>query len=463
MEQSNSIEQNRKIGIFGKFTQICVSLMQKYLPDAFLFAAILTFIVFIMATTLTKQSPLAMANFWGNGVWSLLAFSMQMVVVLVSGHTLATAPFFKKILNKLSDIPKNPRQSIMAVTLVSSIACILNWGFGLVIGAIYAKELAKKIKGVDYRLLIASAYSGFLLWHGGISGSIPLTLASGNLEKATAGALSSGISTSETIFSSFNLSILAILLITMPILNAAMHPKNKNDIVTVDPTLFDDEEPQQQLSRENMTPADKMENSSIINILIGILGYVYIINYFVTKGFDLNLNIVNLIFLVTAIVLHKTPKNLLNAISNATKGASGIILQFPFYAGIMGMMTGANIEGVSLAGLISEWFISMSGQLSFPALSFLSAGIVNFFVPSGGGQWAVQAPIMMPAGKELGISAARTGMAIAWGDAWTNMIQPFWALPALAIAKLGAKDVMGYGIVILLYSGIIITLSLTFL
>ncbi|MGL4646117.1 MAG: TIGR00366 family protein, partial [Cetobacterium sp.] len=233
--------KNKQFNLFEKFTQLCVTIMQKYLPDAFLFAAILTFIVFIAATIMTKQSPFQIAMHWGNGVWSLLAFSMQMVMVLVTGHTLATAPFFKKILDKLSNLPKSPIQAIIYVTFVSGVACILNWGFGLVIGAIYAKEIAKKIKGVDYRLLIASAYSGFLLWHGGISGSIPLTLASGNLSKATAGALDKGISTSQTLFSSYNLIILFTLLFTLPLLNAAMHPKNKEDVFQVDPTLLEDD------------------------------------------------------------------------------------------------------------------------------------------------------------------------------------------------------------------------------
>ncbi|WP_297597510.1 short-chain fatty acid transporter [uncultured Cetobacterium sp.] len=462
MKNSN-LNKHKSLNLFEKFTQLCVTLMQKYLPDAFLFAAVLTFIVFIATTFMTKQTPFAVAMHWGNGVWSLLSFSMQMVMVLVTGHTLATAPFFKKILNRLSDLPKSPIQAIMYVTFVSGVACILNWGFGLVIGAIYAKEIAKKVQGVDYRLLIASAYSGFLLWHGGISGSIPLTLASGNLSKATAGALNDGISTTQTIFSSYNLIILFTLLFTLPLLNAAMHPKNKEDIFQVDPALLEDEVKPIVLDRAKMTPADKIENSPIVNIAIGILGYTYIIGYFFKNGFDLNLNIVNMIFLITAILAHKTPKNLLLAFSSACKGASGIILQFPFYAGIMGMMIGKNIDGSSLAGIISQSFISSSTTLSFPSLTFLSAGIVNFFVPSGGGQWAVQAPIMMPASLELGVSAAKTGMAIAWGDAWTNMIQPFWALPALGIAKLGAKDIMGYGVIITIYSGIIITLGLTFL
>lgn len=453
--------EKQNISYFEKFTKLCVSLMQKYLPDAFLFAVILTFIVYLSVVLITKQSPIMVANHWGSGVWSLLSFSMQMILVLVSGHTLAIAPFFKNKLEKIASIPKTPKQAIICVTFVSGLACILNWGFGLVIGAILAKEIAKKVKNVDYRLLISSAYSGFLLWHGGISGSIPLTLASGNLSKVTRGAVNSSISTLETTFSITNLVILFVLLLTLPLLNAAMHPKKLNDTYIVNQELLNEN-----IDLENTeikTPADKIENSKIINYLIGVLGYLYIINYFIKNGMDLNLNIVNMIFLITAIVAHGTPKKLLKAFNEACKGASGIILQFPFYAGIMGMMTGVGPDNISLAGVVSKYFVNISSQYTFPALTFLSAGVVNFFVPSGGGQWAVQAPIMMPASVDLGISAAKTGLAISWGDAWTNMIQPFWALPALAIAKLGAKDIMGYGVIITIYSAIIIILGLTFL
>ena len=140
-------------------------------------------------------------------------------------------------------------------------------------------------------------------------------------------------------------------------------------------------------------------------------------------------------------------------------GAAGVLLQFPFYAGIMGMMVAANDQGVSLAGVISQFFVSVSNNVTFPMLSFLAAGVVNFFVPSGGGQWAVQGPIMMPAGAAMGIENGRTAMAIAWGDQWTNMIQPFWALPALGIAKLSARDIMGYLVIVTLFMGVVACLG----
>lgn len=447
--------------MFKKFTNGCVNLVQKYLPDPFIFAVLLTFFVLVLGVVLTGQSPLAMTVHWSKGMWTLLAFSMQMALVLVTGHALANAPSFKKGLKTLARIPKSPTQAIVLVTLISTIACWINWGFGLVIGAIFAKELAKEVKGVDYRLLIASAYSGFLVWHAGLSGSIPLVVAGGgpDVTKATAGAITTAIPTSATLFSGFNLIILAVLLITLPLINKAMHP-DKENTVTIDPKLLVDE-PVVIVSKKSMTPADKLENSTIISMLLALMGFTYIVYYFV-KGGTLDLNIVNAIFLFLGVALHGTPRRFVGAITDAAKGASGIILQFPFYAGIMGMMVGTSVSGVSLAGAMSTAFVNISTQRTFPLFTFLSAGLVNFFVPSGGGQWAVQAPIMMPAGAALGVPAAKTAMAIAWGDAWTNMIQPFWALPALGIAGLSAKDVMGFCIIDLLYSGVIIGLGLFF-
>ena len=207
------------------------------------------------------------------------------------------------------------------------------------------------------------------------------------------------------------------------------------------------------------TPAEKLEHSKILWAITVVFGFVYIVYYFVQNGFTLGLNIVNMIFLFLGLLLHGDLRRYVDAIGDAAAGAAGILLQFPFYAGIMGMMVAANDQGVSLAGVISQFFVDISNNVTFPMLSFLAAGIVNFFVPSGGGQWAVQGPIMMPAGAEMNIAAGRTAMAIAWGDQWTNMIQPFWALPALGIAKLSARDIMGYLVVILLFTGAVACLG----
>ncbi|MGP1530146.1 MAG: short-chain fatty acid transporter [Treponema sp.] len=449
-------QEQQKKGLFKKITSGCVRIVERFLPDPFIFCAVLTFLVLIGSITLTKSSFIDVVKYWGGGFWSLLAFAMQMTLVLVTGHAMASSRVVKKMLSTIASAIKGPKQAIIAVSIVSSLACVLNWGFGLVIGAIFAKEIARKVKGVDYRLLIASAYTGFLVWHGGFSGSIPLQLASGGegLAKQTAGVITEAIPTSMTLFSPLNLYIIIGLLIILPLINVAMFPC-KDEVVVVDPKLLEEaEEEHKEFSQ--MSPAEKIENSRVISLLISAMGFVYIGYYLATKGFLLNLNIVNLIFLILGIFLHGTPKRYLNAMAEAVKGAAGILLQFPFYAGIMGIMTGVDANGQSLAILMSDFFVNISTKTTFPIFSFLSAGVVNFFVPSGGGQWVVQAPIIMPAGQAIGVSAAKSAMAIAWGDAWTNMIQPFWALPALGIAGLGAKNIMGYCFIVTVVSGLFI-------
>jgi short-chain fatty acids transporter len=429
-------------------------LVRRWLPDAFLFAVILTFAVFIFGILFKGQSSIDMVNYWGQGFWKLLAFAMQMVLVLVTGHTLAKTRVVESILAAIAGLASKPSQAIVVTTLVALIACWINWGFGLIVGALLARQMAKKIRGIHYGLLVASAYSGFLIWHAGLSGSIPLKIA--QVSKNFMSAITGGevIPVTDTIFAWQNLLICAILILTLPIINMLMAP-DADEIVEIDPALLEEQDIQETKTK-GTTPAEKIENSVIISMLLGLFGFTYIVYYFITGG-KLGLNSVNMIFLFAGIVLHGTPSNFLKAANEAIKNTGGIVLQFPLYAGIMGMMVHSG-----LAASISQWFVQVSTPMTFPFFTFLSAGIVNFFVPSGGGQWAVQGPIIMPAAKALGVPLGKAAMAIAWGDAWTNMIQPFWALPLLGIAGLGIRDIMGYCIVALLWGGFVISLALMF-
>lgn len=452
--------------MFKKFTAGCVHLVNRYLPDPFIFCIVLTILVFVGAIPATGESPLKIIEVgWGGGLWSLLSFTMQMVLVLVLGNALANAPVVKRLIARIASIAKSPKSAIIVVTFFSLIACWINWGFGLVVGAILAKEIARQVHTVDYRLLIASAYSGFVIWHAGFSGSIPLTVATATPDAGQDASFMVGsyvheiIPITQTIFSPWNLGIVIIIIITLPFILSMAHPAPE-DTITVDPTLLTDDEI---TFKKPETPAERMEQNAVLSYLMVIAGVIFLVRYFISHGADFNLNIVNTIFLILGIACHKTPLAYVRAIEDASRGAAGIILQFPFYAGIMGMMvfSATNPDGTadlshSLAGVISEFFVSIANTVTFPLFTFLSAGIVNFFVPSGGGQWAVQGPIMMPAGEEIGVDPALTSMGIAWGDAWTNMIQPFWALPALGIAGLSARDIMGYCIITLLLSGIVV-------
>ncbi len=435
--------------MFKKFTNGCVRVVNRWLPDAFLFAIILTIVVFVGAIAATGMGPLEMVNAWGNdkGFWGLLSFSMQMALVLVFGSAMASAKVCKKGLGAIAALANNKKQAIIITTFVSTICCWLNWGFGLVAGALLAKEIAKRVRDVDYPLLIASAYSGFVIWHAGFSGSIPLDLVKG---KEFAGVVYSAPIT-DTVFHPVNLAMVLVILILMPFVNYAMHPDQQHTI-TVDPAKLEDET---ERTYKVETPADKMEHSKVLWAITILLCWVYIVYYFVQNGFTLGLNIVNFIFMTLGLTLHGNLRKYVDAIGDAAGGAAGVLLQFPFYAGIMGLMVATNGEGVSLASTISNFFVNISTPVTFPMLSFLAAGVVNFFVPSGGGQWAVQGPIMMPAGAAQGLSDGMTAMAVAWGDQWTNMVQPFWALPALGIAGLSARDIMGYLVTVLIFTGLV--------
>lgn len=427
-----------------------VKLVERYLPDPYIFVLLLTIVAAVCALFIEQSSPIQIVRYWGNGFWNLLSFSMQMLLVLVTGFMLANSPPVKKLLVAIAKTAKTAGGAILLVTFISLAASWINWGFGLVVGAIFAKELARQVK-VDYRLLVASAYSGFLVWHAGLAGSIPLTIATENHFSA---AQIGVIGTDQTIFSSFNLLIVLCIFIAVPLANRLMMPKAE-DSIYIDPKLL--EEPEEVISNDPNRPAEHLENSRTLALLVGFPGLIYLVDYFFNSSGSLNLNIVNFMFLFLAIILHGTPQRLLNSLQEAVKGGAGIVIQFPFYAGIMGIMIDSG-----LAKTLSEWFVSFSSAESLPFWSFISAGIVNIFVPSGGGQWAVQAPVMLPAAIELGADIPRVAMAVAWGDAWTNLLQPFWALPVLGIAGLKAKDIMGFCLILLIITGAIISLGLTF-
>ncbi|WP_163575152.1 short-chain fatty acid transporter [Halomonas faecis] len=425
-----------------------VKLVERYLPDPYIFVLLLTVIAAAAAIAVERQTPLAVMRFWGDGFWNLLTFSMQMLLILVTGYMLASSPPVKRLLQRLAGLAKNAGAAIVLVTLVSLAASWINWGFGLVVGALFAKELARQIR-VDYRLLVASAYSGFIVWHGGLAGSVPLTIATdGHFSVEQIGVIGTG----ETIFSLFNLGIVLCLFIAVPLVNRLMLP-DEQESVYVDPALL--EEPDKARVRIQR-PADRLENSVTLAWLVGIPGLLFLADHFLLRNGGLNLNVVNFLFLFLAIVLHRTPRSLLESLQEAIKGGAGIVIQFPFYAGIMAIMVQSG-----LAETLSGALISFATETTLPFWSFISAGIVNIFVPSGGGQWAVQAPVMLPAAEALGVDVPRIAMAVAWGDAWTNLLQPFWALPVLGIAGLKAKDIMGFCLIQLFITGAIIAVGLT--
>ncbi|HLS36057.1 MAG TPA: TIGR00366 family protein, partial [Bacillota bacterium] len=288
-------------------------IVQRFLPDAFLFAVILTLIVYVMGVIFTDSSPLQMISHWGGGFWDLLDFAMQMALIVTTGYILANTSIVRRMLTKISKLANTPAQAIILVTIVASIASIINYGFGLVVGALMAIYVARRVPSANFRLLVASAYSGFLLWHGGFSASAPLLVATeGHFLEDTMGT----IPVMDTLFSSFNIFIIIVLLVTLPILNwlllRTQDPLKQQNHYDWESNEYTEEEKSE--GEQEDSPATRIENSQILSLLIGIMGMAYVVYHFVQNGFDLNLHIVIFIFLFLGIILHRTPRRFLNSV-----------------------------------------------------------------------------------------------------------------------------------------------------
>ena len=433
-----------------KITRFFVKLIQHSLPDAYLLAVLLTLIVLVAGMVINGKSFFQMAQYWGTGFPKLFNFAMQMCLLMLCGYVLALTPLMRKIINRVVSIPKTPRQAVAVTAFFGMVFCYFNWGFGMVVGAILAKAMGSKLKGIHFPLLVAASYGGELVR--GPSSSIPLVSATpGNFMTKLGMPV---VPVTETLYSPWNIICTILLLIALVTYFYSMKV-DPQDIVEYHAAPEPEPEP---LNRAKMTFAEKWEHSYIFSVLLALIPITYLALNFSKLGFNLNMNLVILIFLSLGLLLHKDPMAYLGAVQTAIGATKGIMIQFPLYAGISSMMVGSG-----LVTTLSNWFVAISTPMTFPSLTFLSAGLVNIMIPSGGGQWAIQGPIMIKAAQEMGANLPQTIMAFAWGDGWTNQIQPFWALPLLSVVGLNARDIMGYLVVWTIISGIIITGTFTVL
>ncbi|WP_245807688.1 short-chain fatty acid transporter [Halobacillus massiliensis] len=449
-------EKPKSNNIIAKLAIFFAKLAERWLPDAFVFAILLTLIAFVSGIFLTESSPFDMVIHWGDGFWGLLEFTAQIITTFVMSYALALTKPVSNLLEKAAGLCKGPASAILVVTFSSLIGSLISWGLGLVVAGIMARLVGRKVPSVDYRVLVAAGYSGFIIWEGGLSSSPSLFVATeGHNFQDMVGL----IPTSETLFSLTNIILVLVIFLTLPFVMLLIHPKRPEDRVTISKDLLQETKiTHEQIKTKDMKPNEKLDNSRVIVLAGGLLGVTYLTAQFYQNGFALDLNIVNLMFLTAALLLYSNVKELGNGIKAASGSVGQFALQYPFYAGIMGM-----ISGSGLAIWLSQNISSIASDQTLPFFAFLSSGLLNMFIPSGGGQWAVQAPIMLPTAIEMGVDPAKIVTAVAWGDAWTNMIQPFWAVPMLAIAGLRIRDMMGFATITLLYTGIIIAIVLLFI
>tara|TARA_R110002124_G_scaffold120895_6_gene279049 strand:- start:106914 stop:108290 length:1377 start_codon:yes stop_codon:yes gene_type:complete len=455
-------------------TSTIETIFKRYLPSPFAIAIILTVVTMLLALFLTDAPKnenhfLAILSFWESGIWNnaLLVFAYQMMLILVLGHILVLSKPMNSLIVKLTNLVSNTSNAVMLVSSTTMIVSFFNWGLGLIFGAIIARKVAEasQIRNFDinYPLVGASGYVGFMVWHGGISGSAPLKVAeNGHLASLMTGigdvnlssTLPNLIPFSDTIFSGFNLLLFGILLLIIPLFlyflgrNAKASPTNL--------PIYHSET----FEANKLKGAERLDNSKLVGIGFGVLILIaFFYQYFQNlESLAITPNLLNFFMLGLALILHGSFSSFLNAVEEAIKGASGILIQFPLYFGIMGIMRESG-----LVVQVSDFFVSIATTQTLPIFTFFSAGLVNIFVPSGGGQWAIQGPIVIESALKLGVPLPKAIMALAYGDQVTNMLQPFWALPLLGITKLKAKEILPYTILVMLIGVVVYLTGLYFL
>ncbi len=427
---------------------------ERWVPDPFALALLLTCLTLALAWALTGHDPLTLVGYWGGrldgdallsgeqGLWKLLAFGMQMCVILVTGFALASTPLITRAIAWLADRPKGPRQAVALTAVVAMGAALINWGLGLIVGALLAREVGRSCHrrqiAVHFPLLAAAGYTGLMVWHGGLSGTAPFKLTQAkDIAELLPGSGVAPVPLTETVLGPMNLAVTAALLLWVPAVLMRMAPSAPSP---PPPSVLAAPVARPAAPESAPSPAGRLDDARWLAWLIGGLALTYLARYLMRIGIArADINAVNLLFLGAGLILHGSPRAYAAAIGQAASGCAGIILQFPFYAGIMGVM---QLSG--LLAVLAAAFAQLAGEHSFAPLTFLSAGVVNLFVPSGGGQWGVQGPIVVQSAQQLGVPVGKAVMAFAYGDGWTNMLQPFWALPLLAITGLPARAIVGY-------------------
>ncbi len=439
-----------------KFTERYSLWFRRLLPSPFSIAIILTLLVFVIALITSNKPAVQLLSDWQNGLWNtnLLAFAFQMMLMLVLGHALALSDFFNSVVKLITKPVKNTAQAAAIVIITTILVAFINWGLGLIFGAILARKIGEdftqKRIPLNYPLIGAAGYVGLMVWHGGLSGSALTKVAEkGHLQDIASNPnLPEAIYYTDTVFSTMNLVAFGLLLLVIPFifyklgyyLNASIPNVISKPIVNQ--------------NKQDLIGAEHIDQLKILSKFVGLGLVLFALYLGVTDtGPSLSFmtpNYINFTLLGLGILLHKNFNEFLNAIDLAIKGSSGILIQFPLYFGILALM-----QSSGLIELISNWFIQISTPTTMPIFTFFSAGLVNIFVPSGGGQWAIQGPIILDAATKLNVPLNKIIMALAYGDQLTNMLQPFWALPLLSITGLKAKDILPYTLVLLILGALI--------
>ncbi|ADJ14787.1 short chain fatty acids transporter [Halalkalicoccus jeotgali B3] len=439
---------------------------ERWVPSPFIFAIGLTLIAYVAALAFTSDGPLANIVNWYDGFWTLLEFAMQMVLILVTGYAVADSEQVSGLLDRIASIPDTGSQAAALVAAVAMGAGYFHWGVGLIVGAIFAVFVARagreRGKTFHYPLLCAAGYTSQVIWHVGPSTSAGLLSATeGHVFEDVIGV----VPLSESAFTlyAFGLAVMVFLTVVPLMYYLAPEPDHAVGIEEYAPELLDgpDTEPRSDGGETvARTPSERLNESRLIAYLVGTGMFVYVLQHFATAGLGeaLDLNVFNFAFIAAGLFLYGTPTAYMGAIRNATESSAGIILQFPFYAGILGI-----ISNSGLSDLIAAFLLDVATPATFPVVAWLLGGVMNIFVPSGGGEWGIIGGIVGGTAVELGVEPGQAIIAYGAGDMWTNMFQPFWAIPLLGITRMDARDILGYTLIVMVALAPVIAVGLYFL
>ncbi len=443
-------------------------IFRRTFPDPFVLAILLTLLTALLALGFGEvpRAPgqpafLALFDVWRSsaGLWKLLDFGMQMCLILVSGHALAASRPAARVIAHLADWPQNTRQAAVMVSFVACFTSVFNWGLCLITGALLARETGRSLarRGIraHYPLLCAAGYMGLLVWHGGFSGSATLTMtspveAAKVLPAAYVERLGGrGVPLTETTFSGLNVFVTLGLLAGIPALMGLLAPKREEDLLPIEafPPAPAGAAPADTGPPETLP--DRLDRSPLLAALLGVPLLLVLLRHLALVGaasLDLKAIIAGMVGL--GLLLHASPRSYLMAVEDGAGACGGIILQFPLYAGIMAMM-----EGSGLVRQFANGLTALGPPSTVPLSSFLAACVINMFIPSGGGHWAVQGPVALEAGIQAGIAPGKMILSVAYGGEVTDMLQPFWALPLLAIVGVRARDIVGYTAIVMVFAG----------
>ena len=459
MTTSEDVKPKRR-GVMQALTDVSVRYVERLMPDPYLFALILTIIVAALVAFLVKDAtPTGMLKAWYGGVWgsqNIFTFAFQMVLILVTGYTLAEAPVLKRGIVYIAGKPNNQVQAALLCFGVSAALHLLNWGLGLVAGALIARQIAKRLTDVHFGYLIAASFMGFVVWTQGLSSSIALANTDGaspiNVIHKMTGMT---VPLSDTIFQPYSWVSVIVVVAVLALAIWRMAPAQT---LAPDPAVFEEEsELPVEKSEGRRSFAEWLENLWILNVLIFVAG----IAYFWVSGFQLNISSMIMLLTITSALLHKTPIRFIRAFTGAAKVSGPLLLQYPLYGGLIGLLGYQASKDIKpLQTLLAEALVHGASEYTLPFLTFVGSLIISLFVPSGGGHWAVQGPIAVDSALAIGQHSSGylglMSMAVAVGEGVANMIQPFWLLPLLAIAKLNVRQVMGFTIVAFLIGFVVL-------